>query len=149
MALGQGDDVGAHVTAAWNAAGNQNQSRPQILVFILPDKDSNTYGRIKRSTECRYGVVSQCLFVFRVHDRLRPSLTFFRQYAQVTKCQGQYISNVCLKVNVSEHRFALFLKRFLNVRRRSLVERLLVQLVRNPVVRMVISLCRLPSSVPM
>jgi eukaryotic translation initiation factor 2C len=61
MALGSGDDVGAHVTAAWNSAGNQSQARPQLLVFILPDKDSTTYGRIKRSAECRYGVVSQCL----------------------------------------------------------------------------------------
>ena len=82
MALGSGDDVGAHVTSAWNSAGNQAQARPQLLVFILPDKDSTTYGRIKRSAECRYGVVSQCM-----------------QYAQVQKAQGQYISNVCMKVN--------------------------------------------------
>ena len=45
------DDVGATVTDAWNAAGNQSNSRPQILVFILPDKDSVIYGRIKRSAE--------------------------------------------------------------------------------------------------
>lgn len=55
--LGTGDDTGAIVTAAWNMAGNQSNSRPQILVFILPDKDSVIYGRIKRSAECRYGVV--------------------------------------------------------------------------------------------
>ena len=53
MNLANGDDVGAWVTSTWNAAGNQSQSRPQILVFILPDKDSTTYGRIKRSAECR------------------------------------------------------------------------------------------------
>lgn len=53
-----------------------------MLVFILPDKDSVTYGKIKRSGECRYGVVSQCM-----------------QYAHVQKCQGQYISNVCMKFN--------------------------------------------------
>ena len=56
--LGQGDDAGRIVTDAWNMAGNQSNSRPQILVFILPDKDSVIYGRIKRSAECRYGVVS-------------------------------------------------------------------------------------------
>lgn len=56
--LGQGDDTGKIVTDAWNMAGNQSNSRPQILVFILPDKDSVIYGRIKRSAECRYGVVS-------------------------------------------------------------------------------------------
>ena len=82
MSMAQGDDVGAWVTAAWNAAGNQVQSRPQLLVFILPDKDATTYGRIKRSAECRYGVVSQCM-----------------QYAHVQKCAPQYISNVCMKVN--------------------------------------------------
>ncbi|KAK4612770.1 hypothetical protein CLAFUR0_12763 [Fulvia fulva] len=82
MSLASSDDVGAWVTAAWNAAGNQSNSRPQILVFILPDKDSQTYGRIKRSCECRYGVVSQCV-----------------QYAHAQKCQPQYISNVLMKVN--------------------------------------------------
>lgn len=80
--LGSGDDVGAIVTAAWNLAGNQSNSRPQILVFIVPDKDSTTYGRIKRSAECRYGCVSQVM-----------------QYSHVQKCQGQYISNVCMKFN--------------------------------------------------
>jgi len=82
MTLAGGDDVGAWVTAAWNAAGNQSNARPQMLVFILPDKDSVTYGKIKRSAECRYGVVSQCM-----------------QYAHVQKAQGQYISNVCMKFN--------------------------------------------------
>jgi len=82
MTLAGGDDVGAWVTAAWNAAGNQSNARPQMLVFILPDKDSITYGKIKRSAECRYGVVSQCM-----------------QYAHVQKAQGQYISNVCMKFN--------------------------------------------------
>ena len=82
MSLAAGDDVSKWVTAAWNAAGNQVQSRPQILVFILPDKDSKVYGRIKRSCECRYGVISQCM-----------------QYANVQKCQAQYISNVCMKFN--------------------------------------------------
>ncbi|KAK4556352.1 Protein argonaute [Recurvomyces mirabilis] len=80
--LANGDDVGTWVTDAWNKTGNANNARPQIMVFILPDKDSNTYGRIKRSAECRYGVVTQCM-----------------QYAHVQKCQGQYISNVCMKFN--------------------------------------------------
>lgn len=82
MSLATGEDVGAWVTDTWNKAGNQANLRPQILVFILPDKDATTYGRIKRSAECRYGVVSQCM-----------------QYAHVQKCQAQYISNVCMKFN--------------------------------------------------
>ncbi|KAK3109735.1 Protein argonaute, partial [Teratosphaeriaceae sp. CCFEE 6253] len=82
FALAQGDDVSQWVTALWNSTGNASNARPQLLIFILPDKDSQTYGRIKRSAECRYGVVSQCM-----------------QYAHVQKCQGQYISNVCMKIN--------------------------------------------------
>ncbi|TKA80235.1 hypothetical protein B0A55_04157 [Friedmanniomyces simplex] len=80
--LAAGDDVGQWVTMLWNQTGNKNNARPQLLLFILPDKDTTTYGRIKRSAECRYGVVSQCM-----------------QYAHVQKCQGQYISNVCMKIN--------------------------------------------------
>ena len=80
--LASGDDVGAWVTNLWNASGSQANARPQILMFVLPDKDTTTYGRIKRSAECRYGVVSQCV-----------------QYAHVQKCQGQYLSNVCMKFN--------------------------------------------------
>ncbi|KAK5734619.1 Protein argonaute [Elasticomyces elasticus] len=82
FSLATGDDVGQWVTMLWNQTGNKFNARPQLLVFILPDKDSVTYGRIKRSAECRYGVVTQCM-----------------QYAHVQKCQGQYISNVCMKVN--------------------------------------------------
>ena len=59
----------------WNSAGNQVQSRTQLLVFMLLDKDATTYDR---SAECRYGVISQCV-----------------QYAQ--KAQESYISNACLK----------------------------------------------------
>ncbi|KAK8222085.1 Protein argonaute [Zalaria obscura] len=80
--LASGPDVGKAVEEIWNKAGNQAQARPQILMFVLPDKDSQTYGRIKKSAECRYGVVSQCM-----------------QYAHVEKCQAQYISNVCMKFN--------------------------------------------------
>ncbi|KAK4999709.1 Protein argonaute [Elasticomyces elasticus] len=75
-------DAGKGVEETWNKAGNQAQARPQILVFIVPDKDSAVYLRIKRSCECRYGVVSQVM-----------------QYAHVQKCQAQYISNVCMKFN--------------------------------------------------
>ena len=32
-------------TAAWDMAGYQSNSRPQILVFVFPDKDSTIYGR--------------------------------------------------------------------------------------------------------
>lgn len=82
MVLAAGDDAGVWVTDTWNKAGTAANSRPQMLMFILPDKDSVTYGRIKRSAECRYGVVSQCV-----------------QYAHAQKAQLQYIANVCMKFN--------------------------------------------------
>lgn len=82
MCLASGNDPGEWVTQVWNGTGNQKQARPQMLVFILPDKNPINYGRIKRSADCRYGVVSQCM-----------------QYAHVQKCQAQYISNVCMKFN--------------------------------------------------
>ena len=74
--------LGDHVTEAWSAAGNQANAQPQMLVFILPDKDLRAYQTIKRSADVRYGVVSQCM-----------------QYSHVQKCQAQYMSNVCMKFN--------------------------------------------------
>ncbi|KAK5011638.1 Protein argonaute, partial [Cryomyces antarcticus] len=79
---GQGGDAGKAVEVLWNKTGNASQLRPQMLVFIVPDKDTMTYNRIKKSCECRYGVVSQVM-----------------QAAHVQKCQAQYISNVCMKFN--------------------------------------------------
>ena len=66
----------------FTAAGNKHQKRPQILMFILQNKDSITYGRIKRFCECNLGIPSQCV-----------------QYGHVQKGQAQYISNVLMKFN--------------------------------------------------
>jgi len=54
-------DVGKAVEDIFNAAGNQSQMRPQLLVFIVPDKTAETYNRIKKSCDCRFGVVSQVM----------------------------------------------------------------------------------------
>lgn len=70
------------VTNLYNAAGNQVKARPQIMIFMLGQKDVDQYERIKKSADCRYGVVSQCV-----------------QIAQVKKVQPQYISNVLMKFN--------------------------------------------------
>ncbi|GME33790.1 Eukaryotic translation initiation factor 2 [Neofusicoccum parvum] len=70
------------VTDFWNAVGNTNQRRPELLFFVVPDRNSETYNRIKKICECRYGVVTQ-----------------FVQSAHVMKNQDQYHSNVCMKVN--------------------------------------------------
>lgn len=56
--------------------------KPQMMVFLLAGKDSYDYMRIKKSCDCRFGIVSQCM-----------------QNAHVRKGQGQYISNVLMKFN--------------------------------------------------
>ncbi|QDS71257.1 hypothetical protein FKW77_000562 [Venturia effusa] len=73
---------GEMITDLWNAVGNKFQMKPQLLFFLVENKNSEIYNRIKKSCECRYGVVSQVL-----------------QSQHVAKCQDQYISNVCMKVN--------------------------------------------------
>jgi eukaryotic translation initiation factor 2C len=75
-------DPASFAQEAFTAAGNKHQKRPQILMFILMNKDSTTYGRIKRYCECALGITSQCV-----------------QYAHVQKAQPQYISNVLMKFN--------------------------------------------------
>ncbi|EKG10810.1 Argonaute/Dicer protein PAZ [Macrophomina phaseolina MS6] len=70
------------VMNAWNSTGNMNNHRPQLLFFVVPDRNSETYNRIKKACECRLGVVTQ-----------------FLQSAHVMKNQDQYHSNVCMKVN--------------------------------------------------
>ena len=56
--------------------------RPQLLVFIVNAKSTDPYNRLKKSADCRYGVVSQVM-----------------QAMHVQKNQGQYIGNVLMKVN--------------------------------------------------
>lgn len=77
--LQQGSEM---VQNAWNATGNLNQHKPQLLFFVVPDRNAETYNRIKKACECRFGVVTQ-----------------FLQSAHVMKNQDQYHSNVCMKVN--------------------------------------------------
>ncbi|KLJ12793.1 hypothetical protein EMPG_12212 [Blastomyces silverae] len=66
----------------FHSTGNKFNQRPQLLIFIVMDKNGFHYTRIKKSCDCRFGVVSQVL-----------------QASQVAKCNGQYISNVLMKVN--------------------------------------------------
>lgn len=66
----------------FHAVGNKHQMRPQLLVFVLDGKNAEQYARIKKSADCRFGVVSQCI-----------------QGAHLMKNQQQYHSNVCMKIN--------------------------------------------------
>jgi eukaryotic translation initiation factor 2C len=76
------NDPGQAVEQLHQATGNKYQRRPQLLVFLVQDKNSFHYTRIKKSCDCRYGVVSQVM-----------------QLAQVIKGNPQYYSNVLMKVN--------------------------------------------------
>ncbi|CAI6339047.1 unnamed protein product [Periconia digitata] len=82
--FGQGSlaDGGALVEKAYNATGNQFNTTPSLLFFIVNDRNTEVYRRLKKSLDCRYGIASQVL-----------------QSKHVQSCSGQYISNVCMKVN--------------------------------------------------
>ncbi|KAK3386269.1 Piwi domain-containing protein [Sordaria brevicollis] len=60
---------------------NKNENA-QIVFIVVSDKSAHVYERLKKTFECRYGIVTQVLL--REH---------------VDKAQPQYISNVCMKVN--------------------------------------------------
>lgn len=76
------EDIGEAVKRLYNTTGVKFQKDPQLLVIIVPDKNSFTYARIKKSCDCRWGVPSQVL-----------------QAGHVAKGNPQYVSNVLMKVN--------------------------------------------------
>lgn len=67
---------------AYTDTGDYFKETPQIIFFVLATKNQLVYERIKRSMDCRFNVVSQCLWG-----------------AHVKKAQPQYMSNVAMKVN--------------------------------------------------
>ncbi len=82
VVLQGGLDAAAAVSNLFNTTGNACQLRPQLFLFVLAGKNAETYARIKKSADCRYGIVSQCV-----------------QGAHLLKNQIQYHSNVCMKIN--------------------------------------------------
>lgn len=75
-------DTAEGVHRLWMATGNQFKQRPQMLLLIVPNKDTMVYHRIKKSCDCRFGVPSQVM-----------------QRSHVERKQPQYMSNVAMKVN--------------------------------------------------
>ena len=75
-------DAADCLEAAFKAAGNKANLRPQMLLVVLPNKAVETYTRVKRNCDCRFGIMSQCV-----------------QSANVIKNQPQYQSNVLMKFN--------------------------------------------------
>lgn len=76
------NDPGNAVNDLYQATGNAFKQKPQLLIFLVQNRNSQHYLRIKKSCDCRFGIVSQVM-----------------QAAQVAKGQPQYYSNVLMKVN--------------------------------------------------
>ncbi|KAK5089548.1 Protein argonaute [Exophiala xenobiotica] len=76
------DDPGKAVEDLFQATGNNFKARPQILIFLVQNRNAQHYLRIKKSCDKRFGVVSQVM-----------------QAAQVQKGNPQYYSNVLMKFN--------------------------------------------------
>ncbi|KAL8815674.1 MAG: hypothetical protein Q9223_005211 [Gallowayella weberi] len=70
------------VEALFFDVGNKYNQRPQILLFVLPNRAFENWLRIKKSCDCRYGIFSQCVLG-----------------GNVIKNTPQYHSNVLMKVN--------------------------------------------------
>lgn len=70
------------INATFQQAGNQARWRPQMIMVILTNKSAEVYNRVKKSCDCRFGVMSQCV-----------------QASNVVKNQPQYCSNVLMKFN--------------------------------------------------
>jgi eukaryotic translation initiation factor 2C len=75
-------DAGVAVEALYLATGNMFNKAPQLMIFLVQDRGAFHYLRIKKSADCRYGVLSQVM-----------------QISQVLKGNPQYYSNVLMKVN--------------------------------------------------
>ena len=75
-------DTAEAIQKTFQAAGNQVQLRPQILLIILPNRNNEVYLRVKRNCDCRFGVMSQCV-----------------QATNVMKNSPQFCSNVLMKFN--------------------------------------------------
>lgn len=76
------NDPGVAVNDLYQGTGNAFNAKPQLLIFLVQNRNSQHYLRIKKSCDCRFGVVSQVM-----------------QAAQVAKGNPQYYSNVLMKVN--------------------------------------------------
>lgn len=70
------------IQKVWNQTGNRYNMPPNLLFFVVNDRNIDVYRRIKKSCDIRFGVASQVL-----------------QSKHVMSASPQYISNVCMKVN--------------------------------------------------
>ncbi|KAL1800152.1 hypothetical protein ACET3X_000494 [Alternaria dauci] len=82
MGPGNLADGGEMIQKVWIQTGNKYAMPPNLLLFVVNDRNVDVYRRIKKSCDIRFGVASQVL-----------------QAKHVMSASPQYISNVCMKVN--------------------------------------------------
>lgn len=58
------------------------RARPMLCFFVVPNRNVDVYNAVKQACDLRWGAASQVML-----------------NKHVQKCQPQYISNICLKVN--------------------------------------------------
>ncbi|TGJ79671.1 hypothetical protein E0Z10_g9093 [Xylaria hypoxylon] len=75
-------DYGEICKEAWNMIGAHYKNFPQMIFFVVPNKNALVYERIKKSMDCRFCCPSQVM-----------------QAGHVKKANAQYMSNVAMKVN--------------------------------------------------
>lgn len=75
-------DYGDICREAWNQIGARFRNFPQMIFFVVPNKNSLVYERIKKNMDCRFCCPSQVM-----------------QGGHVKKANAQYMSNVAMKVN--------------------------------------------------
>ncbi|KAL8992515.1 MAG: hypothetical protein Q9169_007046 [Polycauliona sp. 2 TL-2023] len=78
------DNLVTEIGAFYQKVKTQYDKRPQMLVFILPNKDAQTYLQIKKSCDCELGVFSQCV---QAHK------------AKKAKDDYMYMANMLMKFN--------------------------------------------------
>ena len=82
LGFSPGTPIGEQVSQIYNKVGNTNKMSPQMIFFVIREKATGLYEEVKRHADCRFAIPTQVLSDFKMR-----------------KMQGQYISNVCLKVN--------------------------------------------------
>jgi eukaryotic translation initiation factor 2C len=75
-------DLGSKIRLCMDKEIKPKIGQPDLLVFVVPDKSSDNYNQIKKICDCLFGVASQVCLA-----------------SHVDKCQDEYVSNVCMKIN--------------------------------------------------
>jgi eukaryotic translation initiation factor 2C len=79
------DNPAEGVEQTWTKAKQHFKKLPQIILFVLPDRNGFFYFRIKKSCDCRFGVLSQCKTAS-VRYALPSTDEFVVQVSKASKC---------------------------------------------------------------